>query len=198
MGKQIKGQIIVENTPGAGGTIAAKKVVNAQKDGHTLLIHHIGMSTAPALYKNLGFDPLNDYDELGLQSRLGFGGKQCGGKGGFNQSRRIARYGKAKINPLGLLGPKSQWRMMDAMKHIKEGKRVPGSKGSERFENRDRSLPSETMKGEPINYQKWDLGPKKPECNRGDERIITGSDGRNYYTNDHYKTFYEIINIKWW
>ena len=56
MGKQLKGQIIVENTPGAGGTIAAKKVVNAQKDGHTLLIHHIGMSTAPALYKNLGFE----------------------------------------------------------------------------------------------------------------------------------------------
>ncbi|MCE7527255.1 tripartite tricarboxylate transporter substrate-binding protein [Polynucleobacter sp. IMCC 30228] len=65
MGKQLKGQIIVENTPGAGGTIAAKKVVNAPKDGHTLLIHHIGMSTAPALYKNLGFDPMNDYEYIG-------------------------------------------------------------------------------------------------------------------------------------
>jgi len=65
MGKQLKGQIIVENTPGAGGTIAAKKVVIAPKDGHTLLIHHIGMSTAPALYKNLGFDPMNDYEYIG-------------------------------------------------------------------------------------------------------------------------------------
>ena len=65
MGKQLKGQVIVDNSPGAGGTIAAKRVINSKNDGYTLLIHHIGMSTAPALYKNLGFDPMNDFEYVG-------------------------------------------------------------------------------------------------------------------------------------
>lgn len=65
MTKNLKQQVIVDNSPGAGGTIAAKKVLNAPKDGYTVLIHHIGMSTAPALYKNLGFDPNTDYEHLG-------------------------------------------------------------------------------------------------------------------------------------
>ena len=65
MSKTLKQQVIVDNSPGAGGTIAAKKVLNAPKDGYTVLIHHIGMSTAPALYKNLGFDPNADYEHLG-------------------------------------------------------------------------------------------------------------------------------------
>ena len=65
MTKNLKQQVIVDNSPGAGGTIAAKKVLNAPKDGYTVLIHHIGMSTAPALYKNLGFDPNADYEQIG-------------------------------------------------------------------------------------------------------------------------------------
>jgi tripartite-type tricarboxylate transporter receptor subunit TctC len=65
MSKQLKGQVIVDNSPGAGGTIASKRVLNSKNDGYTLLIHHIGMSTAPALYKNLGFDPLTDFEYVG-------------------------------------------------------------------------------------------------------------------------------------
>ena len=52
MSKALKQQVIIDNSPGAGGTIAAKKVMNAPKDGYTVLIHHIGMSTAPGLYRN--------------------------------------------------------------------------------------------------------------------------------------------------
>ncbi len=65
MGKQLGGQIIIDNTGGAGGTIGAKKVVTAKNDGYTVLIHHIGMATAPGLYRNLGFDPLKDYEFIG-------------------------------------------------------------------------------------------------------------------------------------
>ncbi|MEY4098915.1 MAG: hypothetical protein RL300_86 [Pseudomonadota bacterium] len=65
MGKALKQTVIVDNAPGAGGTIGAKKVLNAPKDGYTVLLHHIGMSTAPALYKNLGFDPNTDFEPLG-------------------------------------------------------------------------------------------------------------------------------------
>ncbi len=65
IGKSLKQTVIVENSVGAGGTIGARKVLNAPKDGYTILIHHIGMSTAPALYKNLGFDPNTDFEQLG-------------------------------------------------------------------------------------------------------------------------------------
>ena len=64
--QEILGQtIVIESKPGAGGTIGANFVAKSPADGYTLLIHHIGMSTAPALYKNLGFDPMNDYEYVG-------------------------------------------------------------------------------------------------------------------------------------
>lgn len=58
--------VIVENVAGAGGTIGVTKVAKAQPDGHSLLIYHIGMSTAPALYRRLQFDPLKDFEYVGL------------------------------------------------------------------------------------------------------------------------------------
>ena len=49
MRKPLGGQsIVIENTAGAGGTIATNKVAKASNDGYTLLLHHIGISTAPA------------------------------------------------------------------------------------------------------------------------------------------------------
>ena len=61
----LKQQVIIDNTAGAGGTIAYNKVAKAKPDGYTVLIAHIGMSTAPALYRNLGFNPLADYEYIG-------------------------------------------------------------------------------------------------------------------------------------
>jgi tripartite-type tricarboxylate transporter receptor subunit TctC len=65
MSKQLGAQVIIENTGGAGGTIGAKKVVQAKNDGYTVLIHHIGMATSVGLYRNLGFDPLKDLEPIG-------------------------------------------------------------------------------------------------------------------------------------
>lgn len=65
MSKHLGATIVIENLGGAGGTIGAKKVAQAKNDGHTVLIHHIGMATAPALYRNLGFDPLKDFEMVG-------------------------------------------------------------------------------------------------------------------------------------
>ena len=57
---------VVENVNGAGGTIGANKVAKASPDGHTLLLHHIGMASSPSLYRKLQFKPLEDFEYLGL------------------------------------------------------------------------------------------------------------------------------------
>ena len=58
--------VVVENAGGAGGTIGAAKVARAPADGYTLLVHHIGMATAPALYRKLTFRVPDDFETLGV------------------------------------------------------------------------------------------------------------------------------------
>ena len=58
--------VVVENRPSAGGILAPEQVKNARPDGYTILIHHVGMATTPALYRKLRFDPLSDFDYVGL------------------------------------------------------------------------------------------------------------------------------------
>jgi len=58
--------IVVENAAGAGGSIGANKVAKAAPDGHTLLVHHIGMATMPTLVRNIPFKVENDFEYLGL------------------------------------------------------------------------------------------------------------------------------------
>lgn len=65
MGKSLGQTVVVENTVGAGGTIAATRVARAAPNGYTLFLHHMGMATAPALYKKLSFDPLKDFEYIG-------------------------------------------------------------------------------------------------------------------------------------
>jgi putative tricarboxylic transport membrane protein len=66
MSKPLGQTIVVENKPSAGGIIAPEQVKNAKPDGYTILIHHIGMATTPALYRELRFNPLTDFDYIGL------------------------------------------------------------------------------------------------------------------------------------
>lgn len=64
--KPLGGTIVIENVGGAGGSLGATKVSKAAPDGYTLLLHHIGMATAPALYRNLQYKTLEDFEYLGL------------------------------------------------------------------------------------------------------------------------------------
>ena len=66
MSKPIGQSVVVENVGGAGGTVGAARVKNAAPDGYTVLLHHIGMSTAPALYRKLAYNPLTDFEMVGL------------------------------------------------------------------------------------------------------------------------------------
>jgi len=65
MTRALKRRVINDNMVGAGGTIGANKVAKAKPDGYMVLLHHIGMATAPGLYRSLPFNPLNDYEFVG-------------------------------------------------------------------------------------------------------------------------------------
>ena len=62
MSRTLGQTVVVENKPGAGGTLAGGFVSKAAPDGYTFLIHHNGMSTAPALYRKMAFNPMTDFE----------------------------------------------------------------------------------------------------------------------------------------
>ncbi len=68
--KPLGGTIIIENVGGAGGTLGAAKVAKAAPDGYTLLLHHIGMATSPALYRSLPYKTMEDFEYLGLVNEV--------------------------------------------------------------------------------------------------------------------------------
>ncbi|MBC8129467.1 MAG: tripartite tricarboxylate transporter substrate binding protein BugD [Rhizobiaceae bacterium] len=70
MGKVLGQQIVIQNVAGAGGTLAAGQVAKASPDGYTILMHHIGMSTAPTLYRNLEYNPVDAFETLGLVTNV--------------------------------------------------------------------------------------------------------------------------------
>jgi putative tricarboxylic transport membrane protein len=66
MGADLKQTVIVENVAGAGGTVGAGRVARSDPDGYTIFLHHIGQSTAPALYRKLPYNPVDDFAPIGL------------------------------------------------------------------------------------------------------------------------------------
>jgi len=58
--------VVIDNVGGAGGTLGAAKVAKAAPDGYTVLLHHIGMATSPALYRKMPYDTLGDFEYLGM------------------------------------------------------------------------------------------------------------------------------------
>jgi len=66
MGKTLNQTVIVENVGGAGGTIGAARVAKADPDGYTIFLHHIGQSTAPALYRKLSYNAIDSFEPIGL------------------------------------------------------------------------------------------------------------------------------------
>ncbi len=69
MSKSMGGQsIVVENAPGASGSIGAAKVAKAANDGYTLLFTHIAQATLPTFFRNLPYNVEKDFEFLGLVS----------------------------------------------------------------------------------------------------------------------------------
>ena len=70
MGASLKQQVIVDNTSGAGGSIGSAKVATSPGDGYNLLLIHVSHATNPALYPNLRYDPVKDFEPIGLVVEL--------------------------------------------------------------------------------------------------------------------------------
>jgi tripartite-type tricarboxylate transporter receptor subunit TctC len=70
MSKDLGQTIIVENVGGAGGTLGAKQVADADPDGYKLLLHHIGMATSDTLYRNLPYKTLDAFEYAGLVTEV--------------------------------------------------------------------------------------------------------------------------------
>jgi len=69
MGKAMGGHsIVVENAPGASGSIGVNKVAKATNDGYTLLFMHIAQATLPTFFRNLPYNVEKDFEHLGLVS----------------------------------------------------------------------------------------------------------------------------------
>jgi tripartite-type tricarboxylate transporter receptor subunit TctC len=66
MGANLKQQLIVETVGGAGGTIGAARAARAPADGYTILLNNSSHSSAPALYAKLPYDPVADFEPVGL------------------------------------------------------------------------------------------------------------------------------------
>jgi tripartite-type tricarboxylate transporter receptor subunit TctC len=65
MQKHLGQQIVVENTAGASGTIGTAKVARAKPDGYTLLMIHVSHATNQAMFKNLPYHPVDDFEPVG-------------------------------------------------------------------------------------------------------------------------------------
>jgi tripartite-type tricarboxylate transporter receptor subunit TctC len=67
------GQVVIDNRPGAGGTIATKSVAAADADGYTLLYGSSAtLAIAPALYRNVDYDPVRSFAPIALVSQVPF------------------------------------------------------------------------------------------------------------------------------
>lgn len=65
LSQQLGQQIIIENRPGAGGTIGSSAVAKSDPDGYTLLVHSSAHSITPALYGNLNYSTSDDFAAVG-------------------------------------------------------------------------------------------------------------------------------------
>jgi tripartite-type tricarboxylate transporter receptor subunit TctC len=62
---------VIENVPGAGGSLGAEKVAKSAADGYTLLMGHIGtLAVNPSLYPQLPYQPLKDFVPVAWVARV--------------------------------------------------------------------------------------------------------------------------------
>jgi tripartite-type tricarboxylate transporter receptor subunit TctC len=67
MSKSLGQTLVIENVVGAGGTTGITRAKRARNDGYTIAMGHLGtQAAAPALYPNLQYDPVSDFEPVGM------------------------------------------------------------------------------------------------------------------------------------
>jgi tripartite-type tricarboxylate transporter receptor subunit TctC len=71
VGKSLGQPVVIDNIPGAGGSLGAEKVAKAAPDGYTLLMGHIGtLAVNPGIYPKLAYKPLQDFTAIAWVARV--------------------------------------------------------------------------------------------------------------------------------
>lgn len=71
LGDALGKSVVIENRPGAGGSVASTSVARAAPDGHTLIMGHIGtLGVNPSLYSNLQYDPIKSFSHLSMLAKV--------------------------------------------------------------------------------------------------------------------------------
>ena len=110
-----------------------------------------------------------------------------------NKNAKYASENRTNANKSDISSGNVPEKALKVLKYVRDnGVAMDGYVGGRRFGNFENLLPKNDASGKKINYQEWDVNPKTRGRNRGTERLITGSDGKGYYTNDHYRSFVEV------
>ncbi|MGL5361760.1 MAG: Bug family tripartite tricarboxylate transporter substrate binding protein [Bosea sp. (in: a-proteobacteria)] len=125
--KELGQSIVVENVAGAGGTTGSTRAAKAAPDGYTIQIGQAGTHvSAVGLYKNLAYNPVTDYEHLGLLGDLPqvlIVKKDLPVKS-FGEFITYIRANEGKMNA-GTAGPGSSSHMGGAMLNVRLGTKVP-------------------------------------------------------------------------
>jgi ribonuclease T1 len=80
---------------------------------------------------------------------------------------------------------------LNVLKYVEanDGAAPAGYVGGRTFGNYEGLLPRGDSSGDPISYKEYDVNPFQKGVDRGGERLVVGSDGSAYFTNDHYSSF---------
>ena len=91
--------MLVENTAGAAGTIGTAKVAASPPDGYSLLVMHFGHAANTALYPNLRYDAITDFEPIGMiaESPMAFVAKKAFPADNFKDFVAHVKAGKEKI-----------------------------------------------------------------------------------------------------
>ena len=132
----------------------------------------------------MGYPHLVDPSNPGLGGVSGYENMIIAGLGAAQGFRGMCEPAPNKI-------PQHATDTLDTVRQT--GAAPSGYRGGRTFANDGRGggqvLPTTDAQGRPITYQEWDVQPYQRGVDRGVERIVTGSDGRAYYTDNHYDTF---------
>jgi len=96
---------------------------------------------------------------------------------------------QVQLAPRDTVPPQARETLAYVRKH---GFPAPGYVGGRVFGNYEGLLPRYDGRRKRIEYREWDVRPRAVGKQRGAERLVTGSDGRAWYTADHYRSFVEV------